>query len=80
MKKLINELKELEHKKFISKENLVEEIKKIIEKDYKTEELDCVILLKNDKESIGIYYKDFDLPLEVTEVSSIGKLLPLASL
>lgn len=80
MKKKIDELKKLEHKKFISKENLVEEIKKIIEKDYTIEELDCLIILKNDKESIGIYYKDFDLPLEVTEVSRIGKLLPLASL
>lgn len=80
MKKKIDELKKLEHKKFISKEILIEEIKKIIEKDYTIEELDCLIILKNDKESIGIYYKDFDLPLEVTEVSSIVKLLPLASL
>nr|DAY61378.1 MAG TPA: hypothetical protein [Caudoviricetes sp.] len=77
MKKKIEKIKELEHKKFTSKEILIEEIKKIIEKDYTIEELDCLIILKKDKESIGIYYKDFDLPLEVTEVSIIGSTMPL---
>ena len=71
----MEELKTLEHKKFISREHLVKEIKRIVGEDSKIEELDDVIRLKKDKEMICIYYKDFDLPLEVTEVSKIGTIL-----
>lgn len=75
MNKKIEALKQLEHKKFISREYLVKEIKRIVNKDFTIEELDDVIRLKKDKEMICIYYKDFNLPLEVTEVSKIGTIL-----
>lgn len=75
MNQEVEALKQLEHKKFISREYLVKEIKRIVGKDSTIEELDDVICFKKDKEMIGIYYKDFDLPLEVTEVSRIGTIL-----
>lgn len=71
----IEALKQLEHKKFISREHLVKEIKRIVGEDSTIEELDDAIRLKKDKEMICICYKDFNLPLEVTEVSKIGTIL-----
>lgn len=75
MNQEVEALKQLENKKFISREHLVKEIKKIVGEDSTIEELDDVIRLKKDKEMICIYYKDFNLPLEVTEVLKIGTIL-----
>lgn len=81
---MYKEIVELHNKTFSTKEDLLDELEKIVKnakKDLEIIERDSCFEVKDEKESITIHFNDLDKeygkPLKVDDVYLIGKVMPL---